>query len=108
MFYAGAAYLFDAATGNLLGRFDNPVPTDYSFGDAVAISNSVAVVGTPYADGIAIDRGAAYAFDVDRPPTVTNVSVGSSRTAATVAIPVGSGANCSRCLERCRPDQSDL
>ncbi len=64
----------------------------------MAVSGGVAVVGTPYEDGLTVDRGAAYLFDVGRPPVVTNVLVrGSTWTSsfasyAGYSIPVGSGA----------------
>ena len=43
---AGAAYIFDATTGNLLRTLNNPTPaaTDL-FGRSVAVSGSTVVVG---------------------------------------------------------------
>jgi hypothetical protein len=41
--YTGAAYLFDATTGNLLQSFTNPTPAFYdSFGSSVALSGNSA------------------------------------------------------------------
>lgn len=55
---AGAAYVFDAATGNLLRTLNNPTPAaDDHFGCSVAISGSTVVVGAPF------DSGSAYVFD---------------------------------------------
>ena len=66
---SGAAYVFDAATGNLLGTLNNPTAAaGDSFGSSVAVSGNRAVVGAPYEDGISYDRGAAYVFDAIRAP----------------------------------------
>ncbi|MBN2477231.1 MAG: tandem-95 repeat protein [Pirellulales bacterium] len=61
---AGAAYLFDGATGNLLHTLSNPTPTDYDcFGYAVAAVGDYLLVGA-YGDDTAGDNaGAAYLFD---------------------------------------------
>ncbi len=61
---AGAAYIFDAASGNLRWTLNNPTPTDdEEFGASVAVSGSIAVVGAPY-DLIGASRpGSAYIFD---------------------------------------------
>jgi FG-GAP repeat protein len=70
---AGAAYLFDAATGNLLPTFNNPKPinpsafADDNFGGSVAVSGNYVVVGASGEDiGPAIQQsavGMAYVFD---------------------------------------------
>ena len=59
---AGTAYVFDAATGNLLYTLDNPGPdrTD-NFGESVAISGATAIVGAPE-DGLG---GTASVFLMD-------------------------------------------
>jgi outer membrane protein assembly factor BamB len=60
----GAAYLFDATTGNLLQTFLNPNPAGASqFGYSTAISGNKVLIGTPLEDTGAIDSGAAYLFD---------------------------------------------
>jgi outer membrane protein assembly factor BamB len=60
----GAAYLFDATTGNLLQTFLNPNPAGASqFGFSTAISGNKVLIGTPFDDTGAIDSGAAYLFD---------------------------------------------
>jgi hypothetical protein len=61
---AGAAYIFDANTGNLLFTLANPTPAagDF-FGNSVAISGRFAVVGAPCDDTDATDAGAVYIFD---------------------------------------------
>jgi VCBS repeat-containing protein len=61
---AGAVYLFDADTGNLLRTLSNPTPADSdNFGESVAISGATVIVGTPYDDTGAINAGSAYVFD---------------------------------------------
>jgi len=52
---AGAAYLFEATTGNLLQTFLNPTPERLGFGNYVAIRGNRALTST---------GGAAYLFDV--------------------------------------------
>jgi hypothetical protein len=65
---SGSAYVFDAATGNLLATLNNPTPASQDiFGPSVAFSGGRFVVGAPYEDGIAADRGAAYIFVDDEP-----------------------------------------
>ena len=62
---AGAAYVFDAVTGGLLRTLANPAPeAGDDFGASVAISGNIALVGSPYDDGSAAYRRAAYLFDV--------------------------------------------
>lgn len=83
---AGAAYVFDTTTGSLLCALANPMPAvGDRFGHAVALSGGTAVVGTPYADGTTVDRGAAYVFDVGRSPT----DIGLSSTSVAEKQPVG-------------------
>ena len=61
---AGAAYLFDGATGALLRTFLNPTPAANDwFGDSVAAVGSNVLVGAPYDNTGAGDAGAAYLFD---------------------------------------------
>jgi hypothetical protein len=66
---AGAAYLFDDATGNLLQTFLNPNPArDASngldfFGHAVAGFGNTALVSAPSEDIGAQDAGVVYRFD---------------------------------------------
>ncbi len=63
---AGAAYVFDAATGNLLHTLNNPTPAAYdNFGYSVAVSGSIVVVGALEDDTGASNTGAAYIFDAD-------------------------------------------
>lgn len=61
---AGAAYLFDGATGTLLHTFQNPTPagTD-QFGASVAGLGNNLLVGAPLDDSGASNAGAAYLFD---------------------------------------------
>lgn len=62
---AGSAYLFDMTTGGLLRTFHNPFPGfGDGFGDAVSLSDNVAMVGAPQDDNGAANTGSAYLFDV--------------------------------------------
>jgi len=61
---AGAAYVFDRASGNLLATIPNPTPDrGDQFGSAVAIAGENVLVGAPFDDSAALDAGAAYLFD---------------------------------------------
>lgn len=57
---AGAAYIFDVTTGNLLHTLTNPNTLGTQFGLSVAISDSHAIVGTPSGN-----HGLAYIFDIN-------------------------------------------
>ena len=63
---AGAAYVFDTTTGDLIHTLSSPqaASADY-FGFSVAISGHTIVVGARRADVTAVDEGAAYLFDAD-------------------------------------------
>ena len=62
---AGSAYVFDAASGDLLHTLNNPTPGGCdSFGQSVAVSGSIAVVGAPGDSPGASSDGSAYVFDV--------------------------------------------
>ena len=61
---AGSAYVFDAASGNLLRTLNNPAPAaGDNFGSSVAISGDTIVVGAYKDDAVATDDGSAYVFD---------------------------------------------
>jgi len=61
---AGAAYLFDGATGALLQTFLNPAPVlGDQFGFRVASAGGNALIGTPFSDISASDDGVVYLFD---------------------------------------------
>ena len=62
---AGSAHLFDATTGVELRVLlpQDPAPND-EFGAGVALAGNRAVVGANSDDGIALNAGAAYVFDV--------------------------------------------
>ncbi|MCL1465890.1 Calx-beta domain-containing protein [Argonema galeatum] len=62
---AGAAYLFDGATGALLQTFLNPTPSNGdNFGYSVAAGGNNVLIGASGDDtGALIDAGAAYLFD---------------------------------------------
>ena len=61
---AGAAYVFDALTGQQLHHFH---PTDTIdgdvFGSAVAIDNGIIAISAPYQDQAAQNSGAVYIYD---------------------------------------------
>jgi hypothetical protein len=69
-FFAGAAYLFDASTGDLLGKIDGNAPFIAS-GTSVAIdadaSPPLAAVGAIDDDGIANDAGAVFVYSLADP-----------------------------------------
>jgi len=61
---AGAVYVFDRASGNLLVTIQNPTPDPGDqFGSAVAIAGENVLVGAQLDDTGALDTGAAYLFD---------------------------------------------
>ena len=61
---AGAAYLFDADTGELLQTFHNPTPqTGDHFGYFAAAVEGNVLVGAYADDTVGPDAGAAYLFD---------------------------------------------
>ncbi|MCB1063804.1 MAG: hypothetical protein KDN20_12885 [Verrucomicrobiae bacterium] len=63
-FFSGAAYLFNLATGKQIAKLVSPTPAaDDRFGAAVTLSDSLAVVGAPGADGGVADSGAIFVFD---------------------------------------------
>jgi hypothetical protein len=60
----GQAYLFDAATGNLLHTFDDPTPTNRDlFGVAVAIDGNNILIGAYGDDTNGTEVGQAHLFD---------------------------------------------
>ena len=62
----GKAWLFDAATGDLIASFEDPTPTDEDkFGEDVALSGDLVLVGAPDDDTRAENRGQAHLFDAD-------------------------------------------
>jgi len=62
---AGAAYLFNATTGNLLETFLNPTPAlNDVFGTHVSISGNNVLIGATGDDTGATDAGSAYLFDI--------------------------------------------
>ncbi|MEO1497987.1 MAG: FG-GAP repeat protein [Planctomycetota bacterium] len=64
-FDAGAAYLFDTATGAELAKLAPNDPDEGTvFGESVAIDGGTAIVGAVVGNGVAGATGAAYLFDV--------------------------------------------
>ena len=68
---SGAAYLFDASTGNLLQTFANPSPGQDDFfgsapgGTAIAIEDDIVLIGALQDDTSALNSGIAYAFHAE-------------------------------------------
>ena len=63
--FAGAAYLFNTGSGNVVHTFDNPAPNDLDFfGRSVAAGGgSSLLIGAASDDSAADNAGAAYLFD---------------------------------------------
>jgi len=62
---AGAAYLFDATSGQLLRQWTASDPGAWDFfGNAVALSENLALVGAPRSDHQGANSGSVYAFDL--------------------------------------------
>ncbi len=60
---AGAAYLFNATTGDLLASLYSPTPSaNDQFGSSVAITGRTIVVGSPRDNTGAADAGSAFAY----------------------------------------------
>jgi drug/metabolite transporter superfamily protein YnfA len=61
---AGAAYVFDPATGNRVHTLQKPAPAaGDQFGVSIAANATYILIGAPSDDGGALDAGAAYLFD---------------------------------------------
>lgn len=62
--FSGAAYVFDATTGNLVATLANPLGSEGDrFGYSVAISGNTVVVGAPLNDTGAAQSGLACVFN---------------------------------------------
>jgi large repetitive protein len=60
----GSAYVFDAATGNLVRTLANPTPAEGDrYGNSVAVAGNTVIVGAPNDDTTAAENGSAYVFD---------------------------------------------
>jgi hypothetical protein len=63
-FNSGAAFLFDALSGNLIQTFLDPNPDDFDFfGTSVAIDGDKVLIGARGDDTFGNNSGAAYLFD---------------------------------------------
>ncbi|MBN1908212.1 MAG: Ig-like domain-containing protein, partial [Pirellulales bacterium] len=63
---AGAAYLFNATTGDLVRTFENPAPSSTGFfGASLAWVGDDVLIGAPSNDANASHAGAAYLFDAE-------------------------------------------
>jgi hypothetical protein len=64
---SGAVYVFDVTTGQQVYRLNDLDPSgsgiDLGFGNSVAMSDSVLVVGDPHFPGQGLDTAAVYVFD---------------------------------------------
>ncbi len=85
---AGTAYVFNATTGTLLATRTNPAPgADDRFGNSVAISGNLAVIGA-YGDNVgAVDAGTAYTFSCTTPTPTSTPSPTSSASHTPSASP---------------------
>ena len=62
---SGSAYLFDVTTGTQIAKLTaSDGATSDSFGNSVAISGNIAIVGAQYNDSAGNNSGSAYLFDV--------------------------------------------
>jgi hypothetical protein len=62
---AGAAYLFDIDTGAQIAKLTaSDGAANHQFGQALALSGNVALIGAPGATGLVANSGAAYLFDI--------------------------------------------
>lgn len=62
--YSGAAYLFDAATGDFLLTFTDPTPgADHYFGTVVAFVGANVFAGVPSDDTGASNAGGAHLLE---------------------------------------------
>ena len=61
---AGAAYFFDAVTGDYIDRVVHPDAASFdNFGLSVSVGPDVVAVGAPTVDGLTTDRGRVYLFE---------------------------------------------
>ncbi len=74
---SGAAYLFDVATGDQLAKLtaSDAAAGDW-FGYSVAVSDSIAVVGSTYDDNPGQYTGSAYLYTVPEPTTLSMLAIG--------------------------------
>ncbi|MBM4088260.1 MAG: hypothetical protein FJ276_02340 [Planctomycetes bacterium] len=62
---AGIAYLFDGATGALLGEYHNPTPAaGDNFGSSIVAVGGKVLIGAPGDDSLTTNGGTAYLFDM--------------------------------------------
>lgn len=87
---AGAAYLFDTTTGDLLHQL---IPNDGAAGDqfgvAVAIDGDYAIVGAVFADVHGANSGAAYIFDVATGQQIRKIAPANGQTGDQFGVSVG-------------------
>ncbi|WP_432798977.1 FG-GAP repeat protein [Poriferisphaera sp. WC338] len=72
---SGAAYIFDVKTGQQITKLTPNDPVEYnSFGNAVAISGNIAIVGANANDEYGINAGAVYLFDITTGNQITKLT----------------------------------
>jgi hypothetical protein len=72
---SGSAYLFDVTTGDQLAKLTaSDAAANDNFGNSVAISGNIAIVGSQLDDDNGGDSGSAYLFDVSAPTTPTQIA----------------------------------
>lgn len=65
---SGAAYIFDAQSGQMLARFTSPDnELGDQFGNAVSIENPIVLIGALAEDENGANSGSAYVFSIDDP-----------------------------------------
>lgn len=91
---AGAAYLFDAATGQELFRLTaSDAAEDDIFGGPVAIDGNRAIVGAPFDDDAGDKSGAAYVFDVTTGQEIMKLTAADASAEETFGMSVAISGN---------------
>ncbi len=98
----GAAYVFDAATGDLVTTLISPSPElSDEFGWSVAIAGNTAVVGSRYDDTTGNNSGQAYVFDALTGSLITTLANPTPAANDSLRL-LGSHSRQHRCCGRCR------
>jgi hypothetical protein len=76
---SGAAYLFEASTGDQIAKLTEPTPGYHDhFGSSVAIDGTTVIVGVPQDDNAQGWAGAAYLFNAETGDQIAKLIGGSS------------------------------
>ncbi|MCB9838404.1 MAG: hypothetical protein H6813_03615 [Phycisphaeraceae bacterium] len=90
----GAAYLFDVATGQQLFKLTaNDGQANDMFGESVAISGGLAIVGAPGANPRGSNSGAAYVFDVNTGQQISKLTASDGHQQALFGYSVAIGGD---------------